>query len=288
VLASKCHLCTMSCKSISAEAVGEYGNTTAHVFTLSDFGPVSMNEPSVNLYLGTSEPHEECHIALGSREVRFAFLRPHDRGFQVPHYIMCETTWSGTMIKQVKCWLKHCIDSHHNCDHQSERNSLPLRLIDVDPRGSISSADHLNGDTPLSILETMPEVISCSSSGLPMDKQYLTLSHRWDSIPTLCLSNETQSLFIQGLPPSLLGMRGSKTLRDAIEVTRHLVFRYLWIDTICINQDDNTEEASEISSMDQIYKNSMLNISATGATTAADGLFYKRSPLRFGKGYPPT
>lgn len=122
-------------------------------------------------------------------------------------------------------------------------------------------------------------VLLCSTSGLPETTEYLTLSHRWDPSPSILLSNTTLSLFAKEIPLSLLNKPGSKTFKDAIVVTGSLGFRYLWIDTICINQDDEAEKNSEITFMDEIYSNSSGNISATGAARGADGLFFERSPL---------
>jgi hypothetical protein len=152
-------------------------------------------------------------------------------------------------------------------------------LIDVDPGGCISALQQNNEDLAPFSLEAVPEILLCSTAGLPETTEYLTLSHRWDPCPSMLLSNATLSLFSMMLPASLLNKPGSKTFREAIMVTRSLGFRYLWIDSICINQDDEAEKDSEIAFMGEIYSNSSANISATGAAGGADGLFFERNPL---------
>ncbi|RFU75115.1 heterokaryon incompatibility [Trichoderma arundinaceum] len=59
-------------------------------------------------------------------------------------------------------------------------------------------------------------------------------------------------------------------------VTRCLGIRYLWIDSMCIMQDDDAEKGKEIALMGEIYYNSSLNISATDSTSGADGLIFPR------------
>lgn len=59
-----------------------------------------------------------------------------------------------------------------------------------------------------------------------------------------------------------------RTLLDAVTVTRNLGIRYLWIDALCIIQDDLLDLVSEIDKMTDIYKNATVVIAAEGAITA--------------------
>ena len=65
-------------------------------------------------------------------------------------------------------------------------------------------------------------------------------------------------------PQALLERIGQlpSTVRDVITLTREIGGRYLWIASLCIIQDDPSDKASQISSMDQIYSNAMLTIAA--------------------------
>ena len=154
-----------------------------------------------------------------------------------------------------------------------------MRFIDVDPGGCFSTFQQSYEDLSPFSLEAIPEIRLCSTVGLSETTKYLTLSHRWDPTPSMLFSNATLSLFSKQLPLSLLNEPGSKIFKGSILVTRSLGFHYLWIDTICINQDDEAEKDSEIAYMDEIYSNGSANISATGATGGADGLFFERNPL---------
>lgn len=92
-------------------------------------------------------------------------------------------------------------------------------------------------------------------------------------------SNKTLHEYQKSIPPRLLLCPRGSVFRQAIEVTRALGFRYLWIDSICINQEDGTEKSSEIARIAQIYQNASLNISATQASAGVQGLFANRKPL---------
>lgn len=71
---------------------------------------------------------------------------------------------------------------------------------------------------------------------------------------------------------------GASLLRDAIAATRSLGFRYIWIDTLCLNQDDGSEKLDQISKMHTFYSRAVLNLSATAAESGIDGMMYHRYP----------
>lgn len=64
-----------------------------------------------------------------------------------------------------------------------------------------------------------------------------------------------------------------KTYRESIEITRSLGIEYIWIDSLCIIQDDPEDWLREAEKMKTVYGNSYLNISATHAVDSHGGLF---------------
>ncbi|KAG1809181.1 heterokaryon incompatibility protein-domain-containing protein [Suillus subaureus] len=62
------------------------------------------------------------------------------------------------------------------------------------------------------------------------------------------------------------------TILDAIQLVRQLGERYLWIDALCIVQDDPKDKAVQIGVMDLIYGSSTFTIFAAGGTSAHDPL----------------
>jgi hypothetical protein len=69
-----------------------------------------------------------------------------------------------------------------------------------------------------------------------------------------------------------------KTFQEAIIVTRALGVEYIWIDSLCIIQDDIQDWRYESSQMCDVYNNSYCNIAATHSTNSAGGLFVDRDP----------
>ena len=63
----------------------------------------------------------------------------------------------------------------------------------------------------------------------------------------------------------------SKTFQDAITITRKLGIQYIWIDSLCIVQDDKEDWRAESSKMDSVYGNSYLTINASYAKDGSEG-----------------
>lgn len=71
-----------------------------------------------------------------------------------------------------------------------------------------------------------------------------------------------------------------QTLADTVEITRHLGIRYLWIDRLCICQDDDDDWARESAHMAEIYSNAYLVIAANHANDVSVGCFRPTLPSR--------
>ncbi|KAF2691705.1 HET-domain-containing protein [Lentithecium fluviatile CBS 122367] len=109
--------------------------------------------------------------------------------------------------------------------------------------------------------------------------RYVTLSHRWgsDAHKQLKLTSENINEFRMGIRLSTL----PKTFREAIEFAARLPrVGYIWIDSLCIKQGPGEGEdwLKQSASMDRVYSETFLNISATAATNSDCGLFFPRRP----------
>jgi hypothetical protein len=56
-----------------------------------------------------------------------------------------------------------------------------------------------------------------------------------------------------------------RTLQDSIMIVRFLGFDYVWIDCLCIIQDDKADWAREASRMADVYWNAALSIAASSS-----------------------
>ena len=67
-----------------------------------------------------------------------------------------------------------------------------------------------------------------------------------------------------------------KTMHDAVIVTRNLQLKYLWIDALCIVQDDLEDWKREAMKMAEIYTQSTITIAASSSPDGDGGCFYPR------------
>lgn len=102
---------------------------------------------------------------------------------------------------------------------------------------------------------------------------YVALSHCWGvsrAMPKTTQANlqsNLESIRISELPA---------TFRDAILLTKALGIKYLWIDSLCIVQDDQSDWELESSLMAEIYSNATLTIAATGSSDLHGGCLFDR------------
>jgi len=116
-------------------------------------------------------------------------------------------------------------------------------------------------------------------SGNGRSGYYATLSHCWGDPHNRPLSTTDQTL-----PSRQRGIEDEalpKTFRHAVHVCRELGIEYIWIDSLCIIQEQETQEdwAKEAPRMGLVYGNSTLNISAAAAADSTQGCFRERLGL---------
>jgi hypothetical protein len=67
-----------------------------------------------------------------------------------------------------------------------------------------------------------------------------------------------------------------RTIQDAIAVTQHIGFEYLWVDSLCIIQNDKDDKNAEIGRMQDSFGGATLTISAASAEACWDGFLEER------------
>ncbi|OTA82457.1 hypothetical protein M434DRAFT_37109 [Hypoxylon sp. CO27-5] len=103
--------------------------------------------------------------------------------------------------------------------------------------------------------------------------RYLALSHRWgdpnSSHKKLLTLKGNLAAHCKRIPLADF----PKTFRDAIEVAWGLGVQYVWIDSICIVQDDTADWEVEAGRMHSVYSCAFATVFADRATHSDDGIF---------------
>lgn len=80
----------------------------------------------------------------------------------------------------------------------------------------------------------------------------MTLSHRWGNAHPFSLQKSNYSSLRESVHVGTL----PRAFKDAIRICRRLQVWYIWIDSLCIVQDDHKDWLREAALMDQVYNHS--------------------------------
>ena len=171
----------------------------------------------------------------------------------------------------VKGWLHSCQAHHDGC-----RRHLSLER---------SEEDFVDLPTRLLLVTGEDEgiVVRLVETGHSKGR-YCALSHCWgskDKQPLRTINDNLQD-HLAGIPFNQLPL----TFKHAALLVQDLGVDYLWIDSLCINQDDEKEWRNESAKMGEIYKNAALVIAAAGSKDSTEGLFVTKSPEPFVSRFP--
>ncbi|KAI1385462.1 heterokaryon incompatibility protein-domain-containing protein [Hypoxylon trugodes] len=154
-------------------------------------------------------------------------------------------------IKSLRLWLETCDKEHGSrCQRVLTREStietLPQYLVDIQRK----------------CLKLAKE-----------DDRYAALSYVWGGATTTLTS--TSNLALLREPGSLFSSQVTlpKTIKYTIGLLERLDIPYLWLDALCIVQDDNATKQRQIHAMAWIYANAYITIIAADGDSADHGLW---------------
>ncbi|MCJ1385497.1 hypothetical protein MMC17_008620 [Xylographa soralifera] len=102
--------------------------------------------------------------------------------------------------------------------------------------------------------------------------RYIALSYCWGRSKSLTTTSQNLAAHCRTI--SFKALPG--TFQDAIIITQRLGIQYIWIDALCIVQDDKEDWDRESAKMASIYQHSYLTISATAGASSDSGCFSRR------------
>ena len=151
-------------------------------------------------------------------------------------------------IIQLKQWLNNC-DHNHGSVCNSYRGSGPRYASEI----------------PIMVIDVIDDCLLEATSAV----KYFTLSYVWGSAE---MSKTLRVNYAARLQKGGLGSLFPKTIADAIALVRSLGERFLWVDALCIVQDDNIRKQNDIKQMDIIYGKAFATIVAVHGASASAGL----------------
>ncbi|PMD58888.1 HET-domain-containing protein [Hyaloscypha bicolor E] len=163
------------------------------------------------------------------------------------------TTTFDSKLLAIQSWMFDC-ESQNGHSKCRPVPFAPLRLLTVGLDGK-----------PLRLVERDTTTIRTD---------YAALSYCWGNSLQLRTTKGTLTIFSKEVPSKLI----PRTFADAIHIARALRIPYIWIDALCIVQDDEQEWQSEATHMSEIYRGSQLTITATESVDSLQGCFPPEKP----------
>jgi hypothetical protein len=145
-----------------------------------------------------------------------------------------------------RSWLETCINTHQNCPPAVQK--LPKRVIALDPHSpKIKLKETANGDG-----------------------RYAALSYCWGRTGNITTTKGNIASMLAGIPLIVL----PQTIKEAVQVTKHLGIDNLWVDSLCIIQDSQEDWIQQAALMCDIYTNATVVIAVHSGSDANSGCLY--------------
>lgn len=216
---------------------------------------LSVKNMLIFIQVGTDKARHTPVLKLSKRVYENGFNLTASDWIYAHRRRLCQLTSTRYALEQIKRWIGTCNEVHPLCALTAAGaviSGLPTRLLRIDNQ----KATLVNTDTFT-------------------DKQtYVTLSHRWPKSPGLRLLKGNEAELRAGISWNRLPV----LFRDACWLSSCLNVHCLWIDALCIIQDDEHDWEVEAALMTNVYVGSFLNIVA-GTSQQDQSLFSDRNPV---------
>ncbi|KAL8388822.1 hypothetical protein RB595_008955 [Gaeumannomyces hyphopodioides] len=178
--------------------------------------------------------------------------------------LLAQATSTSTNSPETFAFIKKCMQkcqaSHKICQGGTTQPPwYPTRLIQVE-------------DSQARLIVTRDT---------PPKGPYATLSHCWGG------RNDVKQCTTKNLEELKNGIELASlpaNFRDAMHAAWVLGIAYIWIDSLCILQDSYADKSTEIKTMLNVYRQSVLTLAATRAVDSHAGMFVPRSPENLSAG----
>ncbi|QDS72978.1 hypothetical protein FKW77_008749 [Venturia effusa] len=155
--------------------------------------------------------------------------------------------------KLISKWFHTCKSSHKTC-HEYQTKYRPTRLLKIERQ---------QGHRILRL---------CERSSTADVVSYAALSYCWGQNQNL----KTTTMTIRSHLVEISFTDLPLTIQHAVMVTEVLGLCYLWVDALCIIQDDENDKSWEIAQMPGVYMGASVTIMASRASEVREGFLQER------------
>jgi hypothetical protein len=161
---------------------------------------------------------------------------------------------------RIQSWVQHCDETHKTCASISAPHPLPTRVLDIKDKPIVRHTYGAKG-------------------------RYVALSYCWGRSGKNLLLTRGPSIFSKRSTYDEFTTVGieidtlARTVQDAIVVCRNLNIDYLWVDALCIIQEEQNLDdfKAEAPQMSDYYRNAYLTLVIGSARDCTDGFLNERS-----------
>ncbi|KAI1090929.1 HET-domain-containing protein [Rostrohypoxylon terebratum] len=170
--------------------------------------------------------------------------------------------------------IQSCQNEHEQCRRSMgnimarggsaliDPNSIPSRLLNLVTKNSELYVQLIGNSLPSAIDKEMVSL-----------EGFAILSYCWGGPQPVQLMRDNVTNLGNGIPVARL----PKSLQDAAWFTHEIGLKHLWIDALCIIQDDIEDKVHEISRMELYYGQSTVTICAASSAKCSDGFLTRHT-----------
>lgn len=167
---------------------------------------------------------------------------------------------SSPHIGLINRWRNTCKIEHKSCHTAAHSQSPPSRVLELLDSGGMGN------ECGVRLIETHGT----------MREEYACLSYCWGNPKTQTHTGETNRANLSKRLQAISFDSLPETIIDAIYLCFKLGFRFLWVDRLCIIQDDARDWEREASRMCDIYSRSALTITIPSCTRSSQSFLKER------------
>ncbi|KAL8687117.1 MAG: hypothetical protein Q9218_006622, partial [Villophora microphyllina] len=238
-------------------------------------GEQSVNEEEISLFLKFPKGHPYVDVHMNMAPFHFApenALREPIADLEYYTTPGAPSPWAAfgpaphidswilhnECINQILDWMNNCEENHLACTQRVEPGA-PSRLL------------RINWPTDETSEKGQPPHVRLEATNSGVDYQYVALSHCWANTKPLMTVDSNIAEHGIRVPWDKL----SQAIREAIVLTCALGLEYIWIDSLCIIQNDVRDWENELTNMGMVYGNAAVVFAAHGPD-----LGFEKVPLR--------